>query len=102
MWAKQLNYECRAGVHSRRDQIYQKKRRLLSCVSSPSKAFALPGAQTDGLKATLLRFPTNVLGLWTVVPRRPLPLAQVAPPATGGAPIAPIAQKRTRSKRNGF
>ena len=68
---------------------YIKKRRPLPCASSPSKAFALPGAQTDGLKATLLRFPTNVLGLWTVVPRRPLPLAQVAPPATGGAPIAP-------------
>ena len=30
--------------------------------------------------------------------RRPLPLAQVAPPATGGAPLAPLPEPRGRLK----
>ena len=37
----------------------------------------------------LLRFPVNVLGHLTFVPHPPPPFAQVTPPATGGAPIAP-------------
>ena len=46
--------------------------------------------QLDSLSPwILLRCPANVLGVSAVVPRRPLPLAQVASSATGGAPIAP-------------
>ena len=37
----------------------------------------------------LLRCPTNVLAANGFVPRRPLPLAQVASSATGSAPLAP-------------
>ena len=37
----------------------------------------------------LLRCPANVLGKIAFVPRRPLPLAQLAFSATGGARIAP-------------
>ena len=47
----------------------------------------------------LLRCPANVLGVSAVVPRRPLPLAQVASSATGGAPIAPrLESPRTMRK----
>ena len=44
-------------------------------------------------KAFSVAVPGALLGANACVAHRPLPLAQVAPPATGGAPLAPLEGK---------
>ena len=48
----------------------------------------------------LLRCPADILGANAFVSRRPLPLAQVASSATGGAPIAPHRRPCHRLRRS--